>query len=373
MKTKIRKSKPALIAVAALGVLYSLFAFIPADLNNAELFTQRVSYDLEVETRYVLPSGTNVESLSSLDASRLRSKVKRMHIERELGLSGIPVTTITQLSDTQLESWSTLPSKIVYDESEMRIYKADGSLQTQRPYSPDEVSMRELINVNPNYFGKQPLLQAFSSAQISQLEASGASVTALSSNEVKISTPNTELIQNHNQLSLDRRQFENGQLKSRNQTRFLPTNDGAYMIPAIEIQRSFETLTSGLCIEKIEVKRYQNYRINDASPLAIGLQEGAEVDVYNNIETTQIFESPVEVKVFPNPATNELNLLLNGATFKKGMKVEIRNAAGQMLIQKKINLEMERLQLNVVNIPQGIYLIEVIDGNQSWNKRFVKQ
>lgn len=70
-------------------------------------------------------------------------------------------------------------------------------------------------------------------------------------------------------------------------------------------------------------------------------------------------------RIYPNPATNKLNLLFND--FKSIKKKTIYNQWGQKVLEKDIATK----DLDLTNYPSGMYIIEIQTGNRFLRKKFL--
>jgi Secretion system C-terminal sorting domain len=77
-----------------------------------------------------------------------------------------------------------------------------------------------------------------------------------------------------------------------------------------------------------------------------------------------------DFKLYPNPAINYINLLCNNNL--ENANIKIISVLGQTVIEKQ-NFSGNNLSLDVVNLANGIYVIEVIAGELKFNSKFVKQ
>ncbi|MBK7434891.1 MAG: T9SS type A sorting domain-containing protein [Chitinophagaceae bacterium] len=91
---------------------------------------------------------------------------------------------------------------------------------------------------------------------------------------------------------------------------------------------------------------------------------------YSNIQQLQNNGS-TEILVFPNPATDVLQLQLNG-TYSK-MDVQIVNAAGQVVKQlNNLSVSNQSLRIPVNNLSPGRYWLKLQSGNDKQLLQFVK-
>lgn len=86
--------------------------------------------------------------------------------------------------------------------------------------------------------------------------------------------------------------------------------------------------------------------------------------------TNELTELP-GFSVFPNPAKEQLNIRFN-ALGRGNAQVELKNALGLTVLSQQVVADNEvNLNLNVSELPTGIYFVNVID--LSSNKRFISQ
>ena len=82
---------------------------------------------------------------------------------------------------------------------------------------------------------------------------------------------------------------------------------------------------------------------------------------------------PIEKKagfmLFPNPVSNELNLMLSG--IDKGASITISNMLGKELSTQRS--ESERIKMNTTFLPEGVYFVSVESPKGKITKRFIKQ
>src|SRR5690606_25252061 len=75
--------------------------------------------------------------------------------------------------------------------------------------------------------------------------------------------------------------------------------------------------------------------------------------------------------IFPNP--NSGNFTISGiATANKSIHLEVVNAVGQVIYTGEVVPKSGTLneQVNLGNVPDGIYLLRINTGNERWGIRF---
>ena len=82
----------------------------------------------------------------------------------------------------------------------------------------------------------------------------------------------------------------------------------------------------------------------------------------------------LEMKVFPNPVTDILNLELN-STEQGNFQLQLFNTTGQLMLSKSIEVNMgnNTERMNVGNLPQGHYFLHLGDGKRGQTMGILKQ
>ena len=78
-----------------------------------------------------------------------------------------------------------------------------------------------------------------------------------------------------------------------------------------------------------------------------------------------------EVKVFPNPATNVINIL--GLQNSERALIRISDTYGNTLMNYQWEIKNNALNIPIANLGPGIYLITINSSEQKVQKKFYKQ
>ncbi len=81
-------------------------------------------------------------------------------------------------------------------------------------------------------------------------------------------------------------------------------------------------------------------------------------------------EQPTSITAYPNPTDNTVNVKMNGIGFNNNI-VKIYNINGVLV--KTTIMDSEEKQINVSELPAGIYIISVDDPKEPFTTRFVKK
>ncbi|UWX55475.1 T9SS type A sorting domain-containing protein [Maribacter litopenaei] len=86
---------------------------------------------------------------------------------------------------------------------------------------------------------------------------------------------------------------------------------------------------------------------------------------------TDVKSSSEQIKVFPNPATNVINVL--GLHNSKKATIVISDSYGNPLMNYQWEIRNNALNIPIANLEPGIYLLYIHSPEQKIQKKFVKQ
>ncbi|MGB2758810.1 MULTISPECIES: T9SS type A sorting domain-containing protein [Maribacter] len=78
-----------------------------------------------------------------------------------------------------------------------------------------------------------------------------------------------------------------------------------------------------------------------------------------------------DVKIFPNPATNVINVL--GLKNDTNAAISIRDSYGTQIIYHQWDIKRNALNIPVFNLEKGLYMISIQSENQNVKAKFYKQ
>jgi hypothetical protein len=78
-----------------------------------------------------------------------------------------------------------------------------------------------------------------------------------------------------------------------------------------------------------------------------------------------------DVKIFPNPATNVINIL--GLKNDRNASISITDTYGSQVIFHRWDISKNALNIPVFNLEKGIYLITIQSEHQRVQEKFYKQ
>jgi PKD repeat protein len=126
---------------------------------------------------------------------------------------------------------------------------------------------------------------------------------------------------------------------------------------------SMKRSTVPLPCETFAYGEVEDYTINISAP-ALG-----DISIKSATIGSPATGQPVSFKLFPNPVSKVLNLIVE-EVFEQDA-YSIYNITGVLMNKKPFN--SIHTQVDVSNLPAGIYLIKVQNGNQTFQEKFIKE
>jgi len=111
----------------------------------------------------------------------------------------------------------------------------------------------------------------------------------------------------------------------------------------------FETITSSV---------YTNYSIG-CEPKDLALKSKPTLKINSDLE------------ILPNPASNFISFNIPDTSLKSN--VQVSNVMGGILLERNLSKDSDQYTLNVKDLPAGIYIIKLSQGNYNYSSKFVKQ
>ena len=118
-----------------------------------------------------------------------------------------------------------------------------------------------------------------------------------------------------------------------------------------------------------------NYGLSTASAPVIVTVTSPDAMIVSKRQTVNSktgLSNAVTVKLYPDPATNVVNISIAGLQQNKQTNISVLSVAGVLMKTMQLNALSQTVQLDVSSLPAGVYTIKMISGDKVMYKQFVK-
>jgi hypothetical protein len=332
--------------------------------NSSTKFSE--SYDAVVKTVYLLPDSLNPDSIPKLEVVKLTPINEEKHQEMVIDNSGDFIETTLFKSTDEYRDWMTKPAKMIIDKNGAYIYKHDGTLFTK---VDREGEQKESYINNKKMFASDgyhniPVFKPVTESMIDEFQEDGNNVHQDQSNgDIVLRKGKVEIRYNYNQLSQKTTIFNNNTPTYVHERKFTRNAEG-YVIPDYTIDRTFRTLSNGICVQKMVRTTYSNYSSSDMKNPA------------NQISTPTVANATFSkgIKVYPTPTSDVINVDLPTANsaFPLSVKLSVIDTYNKTWLSQQGIVDGSTTQFNVSNLHVGLYSVLVEWNGQSKTVHFLK-
>lgn len=220
----------------------------------------KVSYDSEVTTYKQVSSSTDLNQLTDIEKLSFKKRVNRRRVDDYLTARNETVRVITNGTREGYEGIGADPVvKVIIDKNGASSFSASNQVIDYQAVSSEgmasEVELSKLIT--KDNFLQSPTFTAPTAAQIKDAQASGFSIV-VNETGFSIKGQDSEFVYNSSQKLAERKILSAGKVVAVFQDIFM-LNSANKLIPAMKIQRNYETSTNGVLIECVKIETITNY------------------------------------------------------------------------------------------------------------------
>ncbi len=147
--------------------------------------------------------------------------------------------------------------------------------------------------------------------------------------------------------------------------------------PTKEIEIHYDILPkSGTRYQIKNIKSYYYYTITSNGTVLIEIHNDIpeEAENVNNLNISQyqeIKKREIDLKTYPNPATNEVTLTLP-FYMNENINIDIMSSLGKVLISKN-NISGDEIKIDISSLKKGVYFIRCKRNDKTINTKFIKK
>ena len=135
------------------------------------------------------------------------------------------------------------------------------------------------------------------------------------------------------------------------------------------IQNNNLSSTADLCIGSRYGNEWFKGKLDDIGIWNRSLTEQEIIDLYNSqVLSTNSATYESNLNIYPNPATDHINIDFGNLDNVEGWNIKIINILGQEVLSQPMNTD----KINVSELSKGIYIIKISDAMSQIDRKFIK-
>jgi hypothetical protein len=248
----------------SLSVLTAFLLFFMVTLTGAQgtpNITQQVTYR-ETIKRFVTFDPAQAQLLSPLEKEGLSRQSETRRVTQSVDQQQNVSTRVVIENTDVYEPWMRPTRTILNDQNGLALWDDKNQVKYFAPHTGADL---EAYNQLKQSIAQNGLLPGKSFAvptaeQLAQLRTQGAVVNVLPGGKYSIQTEGQTMLYDPANLSVNRQISEQGRLATELYQQYTALE--GRNVPSVKIEKTFETLDSGVCITRVEYILYDQYQIN---------------------------------------------------------------------------------------------------------------
>ncbi len=219
-----------------------------------------VSYNSTITTYRQVPENTDLNQLTDFEKLTFKTRKEQRHYDQYLSRQNEPVTIIAYGSREGYDGTTPDPIvKLIIDKNGSYGYDQKNSLVLTQPLSDKAAASKAELagSLNKSNFHKTPAFSDFTTTVLDNLKRNGYTVTATSDN-INIKNENTSFSYDGRKNTTETIVYKEGKVLAVFQN-FYTRNVQNQLIPALKIEKTYETSDNGILIENVRIEQISNY------------------------------------------------------------------------------------------------------------------
>jgi hypothetical protein len=254
--------KTVILKRLAIGSVFTLFLFSLAFMNFVDstnvVDKYRTSYQEKI-VRYTRVAPSDVARLSGLEKNDLRKIEEVRDVVKTVDQNNDFTTVVTIVSTNEYEPWVKKPARIISDKNGTTVYDQNNAVLASSPISAlgrqDYNNMKSKIGESGLRPG--PEFPTFTDAQMNQIRAQGGQISTVSGGKIRIVKGDLESLYDATNKAFQITRKVEGRIS--NQLLYDYADVNGKLTPVSKYEKQFETLPSGVCVEKVTLTTFSNY------------------------------------------------------------------------------------------------------------------
>ncbi|MCC7465524.1 MAG: T9SS type A sorting domain-containing protein [Saprospiraceae bacterium] len=338
--------------------LFGLCAGIKVQGQSSETaFTK--SYVLEELSYGKIPEGLERAQISDMDL--VAAQMQRLHLKLEETVfpdgHHTQQTTILNGSEEVFSQFPTVISRVFSDSTGISMYDAENKLWRFHP--ANAAYLEEYNDARADYLVSPPALWNTmpmpTAADLASLESEGYLIELLENDAIRISNSDEEELYEPAQMRYSSKSYVYGKLESERKVLFADL-EGYGVVPVSEREVRYETRPSGMCMEKIIVRRYSAYEIETG---------------YRDQPSATPSKIP-DFQIWPIPA-NDVVFVQTPDNLVPATTISLVNASGVLMQEKSGVQPAASIHFDLRALPAGVYFLRAECTSGIQTHKLIKQ
>ena len=321
---------------------------------------EKISYD-ESHRNYVrFPNGFDVKKMSYLDMYPAQTTVENVHIDEFLTSKGTYVKVITYLNEENMgEAWAIrpkfrafLPDKIIALDADLNVLRELENFVELK----SEMQKKGKTALASGLF-QEPAFQEMSLESIAGFEKEGFKFS-IEGSDYLLKKDEGFFVYNSKDLYLGGKRKEGEKWVQR--VNFFQESSNGYVVPKNTQAIYDDVLPTGIKVTRAEYVITSNFQV--------------EGDRYKSkLASPSVITSSI-LRVVPNPVSDVLRCQtsLFSSSSNEAINVNIVDIMGKVLLNANDLVGGNIFEVNVSNLANGVYILNLRKGNQTQSTKFIK-
>jgi Secretion system C-terminal sorting domain len=283
--------------------------------------------------------------LSPVDRVLTQKRTEVTHTEMTIEPNGDYSTVVELINASEyFKDWPKKASRFVTNKYGYTIFDAAGQVLVVQPTTAEKTESYNELKSLMSGSDFRPMA-AFPIAptgnQVIDLQNNGIAVVFLNAGKYQFIQGNVITTFDPAKSSITRAIKEGSKVVETTRKTYQTASNGNFLVPATEKVVENVNRPSGACMQSVTIKTYRNYLMEQpVSPR----------------NATEKAEDLYKIKVFPNPAQNEVQLKFP-KTVEFPVTIQIEDLQGRPLYKRTLSNPVEQEMIDISNLSNGFYTV----------------
>lgn len=328
-----------------------------------------ISYDLKTLSYVSLVSAADTQFLTKLDRLQFRRAYEEEHVETFIDENDDLTMAVTYLNPRENSlDWFRPIHKMIFDKTGVKMLDSLGNTIHAEQFYDVEVFQNNLRLVGGLLGASQPSspfgqTTSMSSSAILEFETLGFEVEEIGTGKTKVHKNDMEINFDFPGRVIERNIYREGDLQNKMTTIFDETITGE-AVPRLTVERTYQILYGGACVERVTTQRYDNYNIQRNTG---GGERSAD---FGNPQGKEPSIDETIVRIYPNPTNDFLKVELAANGEHLPAQARLVDTYGRVRMTSELATGL--VDIEISSLQPGVYFLETERAGIIKRIKFVK-